>query len=474
MAALPDPHELVARDTRASAPLHPLALGCLAVVLAAGAGIAACGSSDARETFVPPASSTSETPPLGEAGASCTGLRCAVPTCASGTTTAIEGNVYDPAGKTRLYAAIAYVPNAELEPLATGATCARCGTVTGDPIASAITDETGHFRIEGVPAGKDIPVVLQIGKWRRRIVVPSVEACQTTVVAEGEARLPRNQTEGDIPQIAVVTGGFDELGCLVSRVGVDGTEFTAPSSFGRIHVYRGVGGGDTTTGGAPEAPSLWDDLTTLSRYDMVLLACEGWEYDEDDGDRGNKSAAAKAAMHAYAAMGGRVFATHYHYTWFKQSPEPDFRDVAAWNAPTSAYGTRTYRVDTTFPKGAAFAKWLEQAGASTAPGELTVTNPGSNVASVSGAAQRWLYTDSPPNVGYLSFNTPIGVPPAEQCGRAVFSDVHVSGEPGARALPGKCGAAKLTPQELALEVLLFDLAACVQPDSALPSAPPVR
>ncbi|MEA2746172.1 MAG: hypothetical protein QOI41_315, partial [Myxococcales bacterium] len=45
---------------------------------------------------------------------------------------------------------------------------------------------------------------------------------------------------------------------------------------------------------------------------------------------------------------------------------------------------------------------------------------------------------------------------------------------GGRNIPGNCGAAKLTPQELALEFLLFDLAACVQPDSQVPAAPPVK
>ena len=54
---------------------------------------------------------------------------------------------------------------------------------------------------------------------------------------------------------------------------------------------------------------------------------------------------------------------------------------------------------------------------------------------------------------------------------AVLSDIHVSGELGGNPLPGSCGSAKLTPQELALEFFLFDLAACVQPDKDKSSAP---
>ena len=440
--------------------------------------LAACSAAAGRDTFDPAAAgpdAATPTAPFGEAGGGpCTGLRCAVPTCAAGSTTAIEGDLYDPAGKERLYGGIAYVPNAELDALPTGATCDRCGTVTGDPIATALSNESGHFRIEGVPAGKDIPVVLQIGKWRRRIVVPQVDACATTKINDGDARLPRNQTEGQLPQIAVVTGGFDELGCLLARIGVDGTEYTAPGGYGRIHIYEGEGGGGAMTGTTPKASALWNDAKALAKYDMVLLACEGWEYDEDD-PNGNKTAASKQIMHDYAASGGRIFATHYHYAWFKKSPQADFRDVATWNAPSSAYGHKTLKVDSSFPKGAAFAKWLVQAGASATPGTIEVDNPGSNVASVNAAtAQRWLYTEDPANVAYLSFNVPVGAPPADQCGRATFSDIHVSGEQGGRNIPGNCGAAKLTPQELALEFLLFDLASCVQPDSQTPAAPPPR
>jgi hypothetical protein len=451
------------------------------VTLAFALGVAtviACGSAREREfpgdspDAAPPAANG---PTFAEAGAQCTGLRCTMPTCEGGTKTVIVGDLYDPAGKVKLYGGIAYVPNAAVEKLPTGVTCERCGAVSGDPLATALTDANGHFRIEGVPAGKDIPVVLQIGKWRRRIVVKNVEACATTTIPDGDAHLPRNQTEGDIPQVAVVTGGFDELGCLLSRIGVDGTEYTGPADTGRIHIYRGVGGGNTMINTAPLAQDLWNDAATLAKYDMVLLACEGWEYDEDDGSNGNKTAASKQIMHDYAASGGRIFATHYHYTWFKQSPDADFRDVATWNEPSSAYGHKTLKVDTSFPKGEAFAKWLVQAGASATPGTVDVDNPGSNVASVNPAtAQRWLYTEAPANVAYMSVNVPVGAPAAEQCGRAVFSDVHVSGEQGGRNIPGNCGAAKLTPQELALEFLLFDLASCVQPDSQTPAAPPVK
>jgi len=205
------------------------------VLLAVGLSLAClvdCGSSTTRDFAAgsPDAAPDAATGAFPEAGAPCTGLRCDVPTCAAGATTAIEGDVYDPGGKLKLYGAIVYVPNAPLAPLATGATCDRCGTVSGEPIATALSDANGHFRIEGVPAGKDVPLVIQIGKWRRKIVVKSVEACATTLVPDREAHLPTDQTEGDLPQIAIVTGGFDELGCLLSRMGISGASTPRPAA----------------------------------------------------------------------------------------------------------------------------------------------------------------------------------------------------------------------------------------------------
>lgn len=438
--------------------------------------VACASSSNGRDGFGgpdPAAAAGSGTPALPSSGPACKGIRCNVPACATGKTTAIEGDVYDPAGKTRLYDVIAYVPNEKPAPFADGVGCDRCGTISGDPIATALSDAKGHFRIEGVPAGENVPVVLQVGKWRRTIEVPHVEACSTTYVADKEARLPSRAEEGDLPRIAVVTGGFDELGCFLTRIGVHAAEQTPPSGTGRVHIYRGIGGGDYTLGGAPPATELWKDEASLSRYDVVLLACEGWEYDEDDGTSGNKTAASKLAMRSWLAKGGRAFATHYHYTWFQQNPEADLRSVASWNPTSSASGHETLSIDASFPKGAALSEWLVATGASKQPGMLEVDDVAANVASVNASvAQRWIYGSK--GVSYMSFNTPVGAPADQQCGRAVLTDIHVGGEEGSKPVPGSCGSASLTPQELALEFLLFDVVACVQPDPVAPRAPDPR
>ncbi len=73
---------------------------------------------------------------------------------------------------------------------------------------------------------------------------------------------------------------------------------------------------------------------------------------------------------------------------------------------------------------------------------------------------------------HYTFNTPVGLPAGAQCGKVLFSDFHVV--PHAvmgGTFPAECDASPMTPQEKALEFMLFDLSSCVQQDS-LPPVPP--
>jgi hypothetical protein len=61
-----------------------------------------------------------------------------------------------------------------------------------------------------------------------------------------------------------------------------------------------------------------------------------------------------------------------------------------------------------------------------------------------------------------SFNTPLGTPTANQCGRVVFSDFHVETSNNTKVpFPTECGGGGFSPQEFLLAQALFDLAGCV-------------
>ncbi|CAN91627.1 hypothetical protein predicted by Glimmer/Critica [Sorangium cellulosum So ce56] len=419
----------------------------------------------------------------------CEGLECQQIACPGGGTTTVSGTVYEPAGKLPLYNVTVYVPNRELEPITDGASCDRCDvTLSGDPIATALTDTNGRFVLENVPVGVDIPLVVQLGKWRRQITLPKVEGCVDNPTVDRTVRLPRSKAEGHLPKIALTTGGSDVLECLLYKMGIDASEFTPEAGDGRVNLFAGRAiEGDSATSryrdglndGAPFslAREFWGSLDTLRRYDMVILSCEGSEFGDD------KPEAALRAMFDYASAGGRVFASHWHNTWLRLGPER-FPETAEWDEESDPDDGLPVLVDTTFPKGLALRDWLANVGASTVPGQIEIDDPQHWVDSVNEEiATRWLYNeantdfDAPAGVKYFTFNTPIGAPEEAQCGRFVYTDIHVAasdvaGAPFPSGCEGRDGAMhELPPQEKALLFMLFDLSACIAPDDEPPPVP---
>ncbi len=396
----------------------------------------------------------------------CAGLACRQVTCSGGATTSLSGVVYTPAGDLPLYNAIVYVPNGPVQPFTDTLSCERCdAALSGSPLVQATTDTRGHFTLANVPTGDDVPLVIQIGRWRRQVTIPSVMPCTDTPLAVEQTRLPRNQSEGDIPRIALTTGGADALECLLRKVGLDDAEFTTESGTGRVHLYAGHEGTDAFTGalgGASfsAAPTLWNSLGHLSGYDLVLHSCEGTE------SPSNKSMMAVQAMQDYANAGGRVFASHWHNYWIEHGPAP-WPALANFDHQPDLDDPFTATIDQSFAKGAALAEWLVNVGGSTTRGSIEIRAAQHTVDSVNAGAQRWIYSDTPQSVQYFTFNTPVGAAADAQCGRVVLSDIHVSsGDQSGptQPFPRGCTSVGLTPQEKVLVFMLFDLSACITDD----------
>ena len=408
---------------------------------------------------------------------------------AFGCPTSLTGTVYDPAGNLPLYNVVVYVPSQPLDPIADGAGCETCdGHFSGRPIAAALSDAAGRFTLDltNVPQGSSVPLVVQIGKWRRELSVP-VTACAETAAEEGSVRLPRDRNEGHLPKIAVVRGGSDALECLFRKIGISDSEFSLDTGDGRVQLYASAGGsaeaGTTqlASGQAiPLAGTLYGSLDKLMSYDVVFLACEG-------GGRGTFEVYGEPEftnIQRYADQGGRIFGSHYHNYWVRPDkfdfPLPMYPAVA--NFASSQHGFDqdvTANVNAGFPKGLALRDWLVNVGASTVPGELVIHDGEHTVDStIAGVSQPWITVNDPSGHGgvvqYFSFNTPVGQP---ECGRMVFSDLHVAagtGDSGKIAFPNGCVSATLSPQEKALAFMLFDLSSCVQPDDAPPPKPVIE
>lgn len=398
-------------------------------------------------------------------------------TCDGDVTTTVSGTVYIPSGELPLYNAMVYVPDAELSPLTQGASC-TC-EITGAPIVSALTDSSGRFVLENVPVGDNIPLVIQVGDWRRELDIGTVTGCTDNPIPDRTLKLPARRSEGDMPRIAVSTGFYDALECLVLKLGVDPSEFTTPIDGGSVQLFDA---GDGTDGyvsamndGAsfPPGEALWSDVESLQRYDMVLFSCDG------PGDV--HTDAELQAMYEYANLGGRIFASHFQAAWFEEGPAP-FPELAEIDSEEDL-GDVSAEVDTSFPKGRAMSEWLSVVGASTAAGQVAIRGAQSSiVAENPDYAQRWLATEAPASVQYISANTPLGASEAEQCGRIVLSDIHVSpGDEGegddfsviGLDFPNGCISSGLSPQEAVLAFMLFDLSSCIVPDDQAPIAPPI-
>ena len=423
----------------------------------------------------------------------CTGLCLRQKPCANGKTTSVSGVVYDPAGKVPLYNVLVYVPNAPVAPITSGASCDRCGSVSGDPLVTALTDAKGQFKLDNVPVGADIPLVVQIGKWRRQLVLPNVAECVNTPLDKEAIRLPKKKSEGDMPQIALTTGGADVMECWLRKIGIDDSEFTTNASSGQVHFYAGgepsgpVSEGPSTKqfdgahGGKAFAPAqpFWSAQANLMKYDIVILSCEGVTAPE------TKPPAALNALKAYANAGGRVFTSHWHRYWFSTKPTQEqegsatpspFEPFATWNdrppPPNPSNGT----IDTSFPKGKAMKEWLGNVDGLTASGQLQIREPRHNADAVNPArATKWisLPANGTTAIEYLSFNTPIPAPEDQKCGRVVYSDLHVTAEDEhGPPWPTGCKTTELDPQEKALEFMLFDLSSCIQSDKEPPVPPP--
>jgi hypothetical protein len=411
----------------------------------------------------------------------CTGLCLQQPTCGGGVVTTITGRVM--AGTLPVYGApdpvpnvLVYVPNAPLQGFQRGVQCSQCGAdVSGNPLVSTKTGYDGTFSLANVPAGNSIPLVIQLGRWRREVQV-SIPACGTTAV--GDIRMPRNQNEGDIPLTAISTGSSDSVECVLLKMGVDEAEFTPSGGTGRIHLYSSTsdsGAGVNAGPGTLGESALMDVGGTYMNYDQILLPCWGSRALKNNNELGN--------LVSYANAGGHFFATHYSYSWlYENSP---FNTTAKWNVDyTGVNGpiAANVQLPPTNPKGSVFSQWLGVAGAlsRTNPAQVSISVPRHDVDAVRGASVDWIDSvdtfhggTTSPWLLHYTFDTPVGA--TSQCGHVIYSDFHVTD--GAttplQTFPSECDYNPLTAQEKVLEFMIWDLASCVGSSPPPPVCMPV-
>jgi hypothetical protein len=296
--------------------------------------------------------------------------------------------------------------------------CDRCDTQDLGPVlASATTNEKGQYTLSGnIPVNKEFVLVVKIGKWRRAVkyTLASGGACATTAVPTLTTRLPRSSSDGlgaNIPHVAVSTGQVDAIECVFYKMGVAASEFALPGSgataASRIHMYRSTDAGGEKMGSGTTAytdftpdTDLYRDNTRLNGYDMVVFDCEGSAYEDNTYD---------VNVRKYVNRGGRMFASHWSYTWLHDNAGVNYTPATAldtrldtsanWQSSNSTPSSGTGYVSVGRPRAnggkiMTFANWLVNEGAATlANGSYTfgITDPRDLAVSANSGSDEWVY-----------------------------------------------------------------------------------
>ncbi len=471
----------------------------------------------------------------------CTGLCTKQVACDGGKTTTLTGVVRaglqeggtawtggatpDPVPGVLVYIPTTAVAPFDSNPNAPQVQCTQCGAdVSGNPLLETTTAYDGTFTLQNVPvstgSGDTIPIVIQLGHWRRQYAFPIANACATNALPQA-LNLPSTSAEGDIPLTAISTGNWDAIECVLLKMGVSQSEFTSFATWnaedagsmvkpGRVHIYTSHAAAQPANNSGPGALlAPQEDETVLMgsgttpgingnymMYDQILLPCWGAEF------KSARSSAELANLISYGNGGGHFFATHYSYVWLNGNGA--LNNVANWdiganvntnNLAFTGVVSRTVPPVVPVANPGTFVTWLNYVQALSNetvppalsnPADVTIQQGRHDVDTPAGTSTAWITgTDPTPGLGdssnmllHFTFDMPVestadsGV---TQCGHGIFSDFHVtvsgSVPPAQTTFPAECMAGPMTSQERILEYMIWDLASCVPAPPMVPCMP---
>ena len=378
--------------------------------------------------------------------------------CPAGAT--LTGRVLAPNGLDPIAGAVVYLSDGPVAPFAATPTCDLCERADlGCASARSLSD--GSFALGGLPTGRH-QVVIQKGRFRRRLSLDL--ACGANALDAPRSRLPRSAAEGDVPRIAVSNGDYDQLECVLAKVGLD------PAA---IDLYNHRSEPELDEPGRPSIAALLGDAARLRGYHMLFINCT------DAPDPYAMTPRARDNLRDWVAAGGRLFVTDHAYDFIEQVAQ--WSPAVCWEGATTCGASPEARdgaelglsvdVDATITDPG-LHRWLGRLGALNADGTapLRALAGGWAVQRSLGAGVRaWAS-------GAVTFGTDeeelSGVRPLtfsfddNRCGRVVFSSYHTNDilssecDEGCR-FPMYCGDDPFTPHERILEYLLFEASGCI-------------
>lgn len=384
--------------------------------------------------------------------------------CASCNTT-ISGKVFDPSGykdpsgpdefgapptkvnNLPLAGISVFQPSRPLIAFSSGVTCDTCESLQSPYQAGTVTDAEGSFTLNNVSPGASgtVPIVVQSGRWRRKIHVQSsdlvngggIVACQDNPIKNGALRLPRSVNlttdnpkgqagvTSDMPQTALVVGDRESLECWVRKIGIADSEIRPRKASGntaRFQVFRTNGSGiedgttcstasnctldtsaracisgkcvysaDYTSSNALGSKNFYANTAVMNEFTAALLPC-----DNNVITTASTYSSWKTNISSYLRLGGRLFMNHYTGEEFlMKGPAPLSTTalVSTWNASLSTPKSPSEGwIPIPSPPQALFASWMKNAAGATVYGDQTMSSedPREHALKPGSAATEWI------------------------------------------------------------------------------------
>ena len=436
--------------------------------------LAACGPSndDPGGGGGPDARPGSNAPDAGNG--QCQGAQC-LNACPAGTQTTITGVATMPNGIDPVPTALVYYPR-EVTEFPGVVQCEICDQISDIAVVSAPTSTDGTFTLGPIPTsenqspGVTVPIVTQKGRFRKLSMVPIDNPCGANAISDEHFRLPgKNDGYNNIPNIAVATGDYDVIECVLLKIGLEQ---------GAFDLYGGLflDDGTPTQGGLD---TLLSDLDRMKSYNMIFINCANNTHEDV-----LSNATVRSNIEQYVLSGGRLYVTDWSYDYIEQipgfSPLIDFGPGASGASPEpmneAAIGSGGIEVDA-LVHDQGLAEWLIAVEART--GEQLIS--GDNRVHVSHFLLDWVMqlsvammdnvkvwlTGNVSGTG-LSGDLPLTTTfDYMQCGRVLYSSYHTRGREsgfpfGIGGFPGYCALSEpLSPQERVLEYLILHIADCI-------------
>lgn len=382
----------------------------------------------------------------------------------------LTGTVYAPNGKDPVPGARVFIPDRVPELFAPEVKCEVCGTFGSSlTLWGETTGYDGKFAIADVCPGTRV-LVLQNGRFRRVVKLEIESGKKTVALSADQTRMPRKAgefTSGDsVPKIAVATGDYDKMECVLRKMGLDNSAFDLFEGANFLKSPRTL----------PSFKDLIADYEKLKTYNIVFINCT-----ENTFEAQLAKPEVQDNLRRYVRAGGRLYVTDWSYDWLEQldifAPFIDFERGPSNALPeainAATIGEEGITVDATI-KDEKLANWLGLFPGAIANGRTTIEHFAIGwvmIHDVHKDVQVWVEGKVTDQDGKIDDVRPLTVTfNFENCGKALFSSYHTEGRdeefsnfiPRPKAFPDYCGS-NSSPQDRILEYLIFDIASCIKP-----------